>query len=49
MSRVAEETATRADKAKRNRRRAEENRAALDACAREVGREGLALARHRPL
>ena len=47
MSRVAEEAVARANKAERNRRWVEENRAALDTYAREVEREGLPLARHR--
>ena len=47
MARVAEEAVGRANKRARNRRRVEENRAALDAYAREVAREGLSLARRR--
>jgi antitoxin CcdA len=47
MSRIAEEALAGAVKRERNRRWAEENRAALDAYAEEVAREGLALARFR--
>lgn len=47
MSRVAEEALEAAIRVERNRRWATENRAALDAYAEEVAREGLPLARFR--
>lgn len=47
MSRIAEAAISEASRLERNRRWREENRAALDAYAREVEREGLALARFR--
>ncbi|HEU0222782.1 MAG TPA: type II toxin-antitoxin system CcdA family antitoxin [Paracoccaceae bacterium] len=49
MSAVAEKAIARAAKAERNRRWVETNRAALDAYAAEVEREGLPLAKHRTL
>lgn len=47
MSRVAEAAIAEAARLERNRRWREENRAALDAYAEEVAREGLPLARYR--
>lgn len=47
MSRVAETAIAEATRQERNRRWREENRAALDAYAEEVAREGLPLARFR--
>ena len=47
LSRVAEEESAQAVKLERNRRWTQENRGAPEACAREVDREGVALARHR--
>ena len=47
MSRVAEAAIAEAARHARNRRWREENRAALEAYAREVARDGLALARFR--
>lgn len=47
MSRLAEAAIAEATKAERNRRWREENRAALEAYAEEVAREGLALASYR--
>jgi antitoxin CcdA len=47
MSDVAEKAIARANKAERNRRWVEANRAALDAYAAEVEHEGLPLARPR--
>lgn len=47
MSRVAEAAIAEAARVERNRRWREENRAALDAYAREVARDGLPLARFR--
>lgn len=47
MSRLAEEAIAQAVKIERNRRWAQDNRDALDAYAREVAREGVALARYR--
>jgi antitoxin CcdA len=47
MSRVAEAAIAEAARAARNRRWREENRAALEAYAEEVEREGLPLARYR--
>jgi antitoxin CcdA len=47
MSRVAEAAIAEAARIERNRRWREENRAALDAYAREVARDGLPLARFR--
>ena len=47
MSRLAETAIADAAKAERNRLWREENRAALDAYAEEVAREGLALASYR--
>jgi antitoxin CcdA len=47
MSRVAEAAIAEAARLERNRRWREENRDALEAYAREVEREGLALARFR--
>lgn len=47
MSRIAEAAISEASRLERNRRWREENRAALDAYAREVERDGLALARFR--
>ncbi len=47
MSRVAEAAIADAARIERNRRWREENRAALDAYAREVARDGLPLARFR--
>ena len=47
MSRVAEAAIADAVRQERNRRWREENREALEAYAREVEREGLALARFR--
>jgi len=47
MSRLAEAAILAATKAERNRLWREENRAALEAYAREVAEEGLALARFR--
>jgi antitoxin CcdA len=47
MSRVAEAAIAEAARTERNRRWREENRAALDAYAREVARDGLPLARFR--
>jgi antitoxin CcdA len=47
MSRVAETAIAEAARIERNRRWREENRAALDAYAREVARDGLPLARFR--
>lgn len=47
LSSLAEEAIAEAVRAERNRRWAEENRAALDAYAREVEAQGLALAHLR--
>ena len=47
MSRVAEAAIAEAARLERNRRWREENREALEAYAREVERDGLALARFR--
>lgn len=47
MSRLAETAILAATKAERNRLWREENRAALEAYAREVAEEGLALTRFR--
>lgn len=47
LSRVAEAAIAEAARAERNRRWQEENRAALDAYAREVAEHGLPLARLR--
>lgn len=47
MSRLAETAIAEAAKLERNRRWREENRAALDAYAREVEENGLLLAEHR--
>jgi antitoxin CcdA len=47
MSRVAGEAIAEAVKLERNRRWREENRAALEAYAGEVARDGLPLARYR--
>jgi antitoxin CcdA len=47
MSRVAEAAIAEAARTELNRRWREENRAALDAFAREVARDGLPLARFR--
>jgi antitoxin CcdA len=47
MSRVAEAAIAEAARTERNRRWREENRAALDAYAREVARDGLPLAQFR--
>jgi antitoxin CcdA len=47
MSRVAETAIAEAARVERNRRWREENRAALDAYAQEVARDGLPLARFR--
>jgi antitoxin CcdA len=47
MSRVAEAAIAEAARHERNRRWREDNRAALEAYAREVAREGLPLARFR--
>jgi antitoxin CcdA len=47
MSRLAEKAIAEATKAERNRLWREENRAALDAYAEEVAREGLPLAAFR--
>jgi antitoxin CcdA len=47
MSRIAETAIAEAARIERNRRWREENRAALDAYAREVARDGLPLARFR--
>lgn len=47
MSRVAEVAIAEAARLERNRRWREENRAALEAYAREVEREGLPLAQFR--
>lgn len=47
MSRLAETAIAQAAKAERNRLWVAENRAALDAYAREVAAEGLPLARYR--
>lgn len=47
MSRVAEAAIAEAARLERNRRWREENRQALEAYAREVERDGLALARFR--
>lgn len=47
MSRLAETAIAEAAKAERNRLWREENRAALDAYAEEVAREGLPLASYR--
>ena len=47
MSRLAEKAIAEATKAERNRLWHEENRAALDAYAEEVAREGLPLAAFR--
>lgn len=47
LYRVAEEAIAQAVKLERNRCWARENRDALEAYAREVDREGVALARHR--
>lgn len=47
MSRLAEAAIVEAAKAERNRRWREENKAALDAYAAEVEREGLPLAQYR--
>jgi antitoxin CcdA len=47
MSRVAEAAIAEAARLERNRRWREENRAALEAYAREVEREGLPIARFR--
>jgi antitoxin CcdA len=47
MSRLAEKAIAEATKAERNRLWREENRAALDAYAEEVAREGLPLATFR--
>ena len=47
MSRLAEAAIAEATKAERNRLWREENRAALEAYAEEVAREGLALASYR--
>lgn len=47
MSRVAEAAIAEAARLERNRRWHEENRAALEAYAREVERDGLPLARFR--
>lgn len=47
MSRIAEAAIAEASRIERNRRWREENRAALDAYAREMERDGPALARFR--
>lgn len=47
MSRVAETAIVEAARLERNRRWREENRAALDAYAREIDRDGLPLAHFR--
>jgi len=47
MSEVAEKAIAGASKAERNRRWVEENRAALDAYAAEVERDGMPLAKYR--
>lgn len=47
MSRLAEAAIAEATRAERNRRWRAENRAAIDAYAEEVAREGLALAAFR--
>ncbi len=47
MSRVAEAAIAEAARLERNRRWREENREALEAYAREIEREGPALARYR--
>ena len=47
MSRLAEDAVARAVKVERNRKWVEENREALDAYSREIGRDGLPLERHR--
>jgi len=47
MSRVAEDAIAAAAKLERNRRWAEENRAALETYAREIEEHGLALEKHR--
>jgi antitoxin CcdA len=47
MSRTAEAAAVDSTRLERNRRWREENRAALDAYAREIDREGLRLSRFR--
>jgi hypothetical protein len=47
MSKERDKAEARAEKAERNRRRVEENRAALDAYAEEAAREGLSLAKYR--
>lgn len=47
MSDVAEKAIAGASKAERNRRWVEENRAALDAYAAEVERDGVLLAKYR--
>lgn len=47
MSRVAEAAIAEAARLERNRRWRDENRDALEAYAREIEREGLALARFR--
>jgi antitoxin CcdA len=47
MSRVAEAAIADASRVERNRRWIAENRAALDAYAAEIEREGLPLAAHR--
>ena len=47
MSRVAEAAIAEAARLERNRRWREENREALDAYAREIARDGPALARFR--
>ena len=47
MSRIAEAAISEAVRLERNRRWREENREALAAYAREIEREGLALARFR--
>jgi len=47
MSRVAEAAIAAANKAERNRRWVAENRAALDAYARQIEEEGCALAPYR--
>jgi hypothetical protein len=47
LSKERDKAEARAEKAERNRRRVEENRAALDAYAEEAAREGLSLAKYR--
>lgn len=47
MSRLAEDAIAQAAKAERNRRWREQNRAALEAYAEEVARDGLALSSYR--